>query len=117
MSTTLEIGSRREGSEAGVLSLKGEVDVANAHQVRDAALKLVSEGVRLLVVDLSGIEYMDSAGLGVLVAIHKRLREQGGSLAVAGPQPRVGRLFEITGLSQVFAVREDAAAALKEVGG
>ena len=53
MSAALEITSRREGDKAAVLSLAGEVDVANTPQVRDTALQLVSAGVVRLVIDLS----------------------------------------------------------------
>ena len=100
-----------------MLALSGEVDVSNTPQVREAGLKLLSDGARKLVVDLSGIEYMDSAGLGTLVGLQKRLREVGGAMVIAGPQPRVRRLFDITGLDQIFAVCEDVSTAIKEVGG
>jgi len=93
------------------------VEVANASQVRDAALKLVSGGRKYLVVDLSGVEYMDSTGLGTLVGLHKRLREAGGQVLIAGAQPRVRKIFDITGLTQVFRMHEDVSAALKEVRG
>jgi anti-sigma B factor antagonist len=117
MTTPLRIESRREGKESGVIALIGEVDVANTGQVREAALKLLSDGVKGLVVDLSGTEYMDSAGLGTLIGLRKRLKEVGGALAIAGPRPRVNRLFEITGLNQILSICNDVAAALKEVGG
>jgi len=114
MSNALEIASRREGEKAAVLSLAGEVDVANTPQMRDAALQLISAGVVRLVIDLSATEYMDSAGLGTLVGLRKRLRESGGELLLAAPKPRVRRLLDITGLDQILAVHEDVAAALKE---
>jgi anti-sigma B factor antagonist len=117
MTTPLKIASRTEGKDTAILSLAGEVDVANAGRVRDAGLKLVSGGMKYLIVDLSATEYMDSTGLGTLVGLHKRLRESEGELIVAGSQPRVKRLFEITGLSQVFKIFDDVAAALKEVRG
>jgi len=117
MATSLRIGARTEGNDIAILSLTGEVEVANASQVRDAALKLVSGGRKYLVVDLSGVEYMDSTGLGTLVGLHKRLREAGGQVLIAGAQPRVRKIFDITGLTQVFRMHEDVSAALKEVRG
>jgi anti-sigma B factor antagonist len=112
MTTPLKIDSRTEAGDAAVLRLAGEVDVANVAQVREAALKLLAAGVKQLVVDLSATEYLDSSGLGILVGLLKRLKEIGGDMAIAGPQPRVKRLFEITGLSRVFALHNDVAAAL-----
>jgi anti-sigma B factor antagonist len=117
MATSLRIGARTEGNDIAILSLTGEVEVANASQVRDAALKLVSGGRKYLVVDLSGAEYMDSTGLGTLVGLHKRLRESGGQVLIAGALPRVRKIFDITGLTQVFRMHEDVSAALKEVRG
>ena len=117
MGTPLRIGARTEDPDIAILSLTGEVDVANAAQVRDAALKLIADGAKCLMVDLSGTEYMDSTGLGTLVGLHKRLRESGGQVVIAGAQPRVKRIFDITGLTQVFRMHEDVAAALKEVRG
>ncbi len=116
MSTPLKIGARTEEG-ASILTLTGEVEVANAAQVRDAALKLVESGPRFLVVDLSGVDYMDSTGLGMLVGLLKRLKEKGGDLLIAGPQPRVRKLFDITGLAQVLRIYEDVPLALKEVRG
>jgi anti-sigma B factor antagonist len=112
MVTPLKIGARTE-VDAAVLSLAGEVDVANAAQVRDAALKLVEGGPKHLVVDLGGVEYMDSTGLGMLVGLRKRLNEQGGDVVIAAAQPRVAKLFVMTGLAQVFQIYEDVPAALK----
>jgi anti-sigma B factor antagonist len=117
MTTPIKIGARSEDSETAVLSLAGEVDVANAGQVRDAALKLIAGGTKHLVVDLTSTDYMDSTALGTLVGLQKRLRESGGEVTIAGAQPRVSKLFEITGLTQVFRTYEDVSAALKEVRG
>lgn len=117
MSTELKIDSRTEGEDTAVLSLTGEVDVANASQVRDAGLSLISRGVKRLVVDLERTEYMDSTGLGTLVGLLKRLKESGGAIAIAAAQSRVERLFVITGLDRIFSLCGDVEAALKEVRG
>jgi len=117
MATSLKIDARTEGNEIAVLSLAGEVDVANAGQVKDSALKLISNGRKYLIVDLNATEYMDSTGLGTLVGLHKRMRESDGEVVIAVSQPRVRRLFEITGLTKVFRIYDDAATALKEVRG
>lgn len=116
MDTQLEIASRSVGAETGVLSLSGEVDVSNVQRVREAAVELLEGGAKNLVVDLAKTEYMDSSGLGVVVGLLKKVKELGGTLAIAAAQPRVKRVFEVTGLNQVFPVRDDVEGALKEVG-
>ena len=112
----LRVETRLAGEGTAVLSLAGEVDVSNTARVREAALQLLSGGTKKLVVDLSATEYMDSAGLGMLVGLLKRLKESGGAMGIAGARPRVKDLFEVTGLSQIFALYGDVATALKEVG-
>ncbi len=115
MATPLKMESRIEEDGTAVLSLIGEVDVSNVSQAREEALKLLEGGCNKMVVDIAGVTYMDSSGLGMLVGLLKRLKESDGKLAIAGAVERVRRLFEITGLQQIFALREDVAAALKEV--
>jgi len=116
MATPLKLESRMEGTDTGILMLTGEVDIANREQLREAALRLLAGGAKRLIVDVSGTEYMDSAGLGVLEGLRKRLKGSGGTVAIAGAQAFVKKLFERTGLNQVFPLCEDVAAALKEVG-
>ncbi len=115
MSVQLKISTRFEGEDTAVIAVTGEMDVANAGQVKQAALKLISDGVRRLVIDLQGTEYMDSSGLGTLVGLLKRIKEAGGEMPIAAAQPRVKRLFEITGLTQVFQLYDDVRTALEEV--
>ncbi len=115
MTNSLHIDSHKEGNESAVLSLQGEVDVANSEQFKNAALSLLASGVKRLVVDLSRTDYIDSAGLGILVGLLKRVNESELTLFVTGAQPRVQRVFEITGLNQVFAMRADVTSALQEV--
>jgi len=115
MENSLQISSRREGNDSAVLSLQGEVDVSNCELVKQAAAALLAENVTRLVVDLSGTEYLDSAGLGILVGLLKRVNESALTLVIAGARPQVKRVFVITKLNQVFTMRDDLASALQEV--
>lgn len=85
-----------------VLAVSGEVDVATAPRLRERLVGLVSEGRHQIVVDLEGVDFLDSTGLGVLVGALKRVRTHGGDLALVCTQPRVLKVFEITGLTKVF---------------
>ena len=67
--------------------------------------------VKLVVVDLGGVSFMDSRGLGVLISIFKRVAERGGEIRLARPQPAVKLVLEITRTSrilQTFATLEEA---------
>jgi anti-sigma B factor antagonist len=87
-----------------VLSIEGEVDLYSAPVVRDAALAAMDSGVDHLVLDLTAVPFMDSSGLGVIVACLKRLREMDGDLAVVSPSSSPStKLFSLTGLDHAIA--------------
>jgi anti-sigma B factor antagonist len=85
-----------------VLAISGEVDVYSAPDLRSRVGDLVDSGHRQLVLDLSGVEFLDSTGLSVLVASQNRVREIGGGLTLVCSQEWLLKLFRITGLDQVF---------------
>lgn len=83
-----------------VVSVYGEVDVATAPSLREQLIDLVSDGSTKLVLDLEGVDFLDSTGLGVIISALKRARTQGGDLRLVCTQARIRRLFEITGLDK-----------------
>src|SRR5579863_3567001 len=85
-----------------VLAVSGEVDVYTAPRLREKLVELVSQGHRQIVVDLEGVDFLDSTGLGVLVGGLKRLRSHDGELSIVCSQSRILKVFEITGLTSVF---------------
>ena len=89
--------------DCAVLQVTGEVDVYTAPMLRERIRDLAAKGVVHLIADLSRVDFLDSTGLGVLVGGLKRLREHGGSLALVISTPRILRIFQITGLTKVFA--------------
>ena len=84
--------------------LLGELDMSTAPQLRDELLRLVSDGATMVTVDLSELAFVDSTGLSVLITGLKRLRQQGGDLALRSPTPGTRRVLEITGLTEVFPI-------------
>ena len=94
-----------------VLAVKGEVDVYTAPRLREKLVELVSEGKHQIIVDLEGVDFLDSTGLGVLVGGLKRLRSHEGDLVLVCTQPRILKVFEITGLTKVFAIHDSVASA------
>jgi len=101
----------RECNGQVVVALRGELDVAEAASVA-AALAQVAACARQVIVDLEGLEFMDSSGLAALVRARKHARLAGGDLLLAAPQRQVLRVLAITRLTDVFSVHacvEDAA--------
>ena len=74
-----------------VLAVSGEVDVATAPRLRERLVALVAEGHHRIVVDLDGVDFLDSTGLGVLVGALKRVRTHDGDLALVCTKPRSSR--------------------------
>ena len=94
----------RQDNEHTILEVGGEIDVYTAPKLRDRITELVDAGNLNLVVDLEGVEFMDSTGLGVLVGGLKKVRTNGGSLSLVCTQERLLKIFRITGLGKVFAI-------------
>ena len=107
-------GHAREG--ATVVEIAGELDLHGAPQLRAELGRALELGAPpRVIVDLNGVTFLDSTGVGVLVGALKRARELDGQLVFCNPQPRVCRVFEITGLTEalpLFSTREEASTAL-----
>ena len=91
-----------------VVEVIGDLDMASAPAMRQLILQLLSTGARLIAVDLTAADFVDSTGLGMLVAALKRVRTHDGELVVICPEPRLRRTFELTELVSVFALRDSA---------
>jgi anti-sigma B factor antagonist len=96
-----------------VLEVRGEVDVSTAPELREKLLALAEQGRTVAVVDLSDVSFVDSTALGVLVSGVKRLRSAGGDLRLVVTQPRISKVFEITGLTDVFRIYPSAEEAVR----
>lgn len=94
-----------------VLSVRGEIDLYTAPRLHGELVSALTCGAaQRLVVDMSGVEFCDSTGMNVLLAAHRRAREQGGDLELAGPRRTVRKILQVTGLESVFTVLDDPAA-------
>src|ERR1700719_2912323 len=84
--------------QRSVLRLQGELDASNRDRLHSAISSALENHPSLLVVDLSGLDFTDCAGLSVLVWAHKRLAGCGHRLVITGAKPTVQRLLHLTGL-------------------
>lgn len=87
-----------------VVSATGEIDVATAPRLREQLIDLIGTGHHRLLVDLGWVDFIDSTGLGVLIGALKRVRSHDGELRLVIDDPRVLKVFDITGLDQVFSI-------------
>jgi anti-anti-sigma factor len=89
------------------VSVLGELDLRTAPGLAEALDRLLDGGVRDLELDLSAVTFMDSAGLGVLLRVHRRLQGTG-RLTLTGPPPAVRRVLALSGIDDLVAVRDGA---------
>lgn len=101
MDLRLDVSQRGEWS---IVEVGGEIDVATAPRLREQLISLVGDGLYRIVVSLEAVDFIDSTGLGVLISGLKRVRTHGGEFAVVCAEPRILKVFEITGLDTVFNV-------------
>jgi anti-anti-sigma factor len=94
----------REREPTPILQLTGEVDMASVPLLRETYDEVCPKPACGLVVDLSGVTFLDSSGLAILLAIHEELQNRGTQLTILAPTPSVRRLFGITGLDSVFEI-------------
>ncbi len=84
------------------VTLEGTCDLATAPELKAALQPLLPPEVQDLVIDVSGLEFIDSTGLGVILGAMRRLRENGGGLRIAGAAGTVRRVLEVTDLDKVI---------------
>ena len=116
VSFSLEQTQRGREGEWVVLTVAGCLDHQNAPVLRDRVIGLLSEGYRCFVLDLQGVDFLDSSGLGVLVGGLKRARQAGGSLQLVCTQHPVLKVLRVTGLIKVFSIHPSVDRATAVVG-
>lgn len=95
-----------------VLDLIGEVDSYNSPKLREKMVALIDEGSHDLYINLTGVDYIDSTGLGTLVGGLKRASEKNGVIHIICPNEQIYKVFHITGLVKVFTIYDNEQTAL-----
>lgn len=95
------------------VAVDGQLVVGNRQEFKQMVLDEVEQGARRVLIDFTSTGYIDSSGLGALVSLGKRIREQGGQLRLTGLNEDLRTLFELTRLDTLFRLhdsRDDALA-------
>jgi anti-sigma B factor antagonist len=111
----LQIDDQEIDAETHLIEVDGQIDLYSAPEFKERTLGVIESGKKRVVVDLSGVTFMDSTGLSVLVGALKRLRLMDGRLTIVATDDDIRRIFEITGLDRSFTLcrcREEALEAL-----
>src|SRR5215213_5579287 len=96
-----------------VIEPHGEIDLASAGQLKECVNRVLDGGVNHLIVDLVDVHFIDSTGLGILLAAHNRLQASGGALVVACADSVICRIFTIAGVKDALNVQSTRRAALE----
>jgi anti-anti-sigma factor len=99
-------------AEATVLATSGRPDSQTAREFEGILTAILDRGVRALALDLSGLDYVSSAGLRVFLLAAKRTRAESLPFSLFGPQPQVAHVLQISGFAEVLPIAGDRAAAL-----
>lgn len=110
----INVEASPDGAGYHILRLTGEVDAYTVGEFREALAGI--EDVHWLIVDLSEVPFMDSAGLGALIGGIRRVREAEGDVAVVSTTAGLNRLLHTTGFDRIVPVTESLEEALAELG-
>jgi anti-sigma B factor antagonist len=100
----LELERGEAADQELLVAVRGEIDMASAPQLRELLDTAIDAGITRVTLDCRGLEFLDSSGIGVLVAARKRLGE-GGELVLDSPPTHVRKVLEITGVGDHLTVR------------
>lgn len=109
---SFDIATETHESGVVIVRLDGQFDFSHVATARAAINQRIEDGATNIVVNLDGLEYIDSAGLGLLVGTLARMRDRKGVLSVVCRSPRIRRVFDITRLTQLIALHDSEEAAL-----
>ncbi len=102
-----------EHPRAAVFHVKGRIDAATSPELERKVLLGLDRGVRYLVMDFSDLEYINSAGLRILVMSYQRLHPRGGQVMVCGVRDYIAEIFDISGYNRIFTMYSDIRQAMQ----
>ncbi len=102
-----------KSGEISLIEVEGQLIVGNRQELKQQVLEQLEGGDRKFVIDFANTGYIDSSGLGVLVSLSKKIREQGGELRLSSLNEDLRTLFELTKLDTLFRITDDKVEALE----
>jgi anti-sigma B factor antagonist len=109
----VEFDVRQVGTDAAVVAPTGRLNMVSAPAFREAVAGVVADGRSRVAIDLSGVEFMDSSGLGALVGCLKTARQAGGDLRIAAPTKQVLMVLQLSNIDRILKPYDDAQSALE----
>jgi len=108
----MAVESKQLENGVAVITISGRLALGGETEKLDAALtKLLAADHKTVVLDITGLDYVDSSGVGMLVSCLTKLKKAGGEMKVAGATPRIRRIFSMTGVEGLMSLYDTVAAA------
>jgi anti-sigma B factor antagonist len=108
---------RMAGSSTGILDIQGEINAFAENALMDAYTEATSKGARAIILNFSGLEFMNSSGIGLLVTLLIRIQRQHQRLLAYGLGEHYLQIFELTRLNEAIAIYPDEAGAVQAAAG
>ena len=105
----LELTASTDADGRTVLTMAGALDLASRRELLSVSHELLSAGPVGLVLDMAGVDFIDSTGIGAMVDIGHQAEDLGVTFSIGRPSPTVLRIFEVTGLLAQWTIETDAA--------
>ena len=100
-------------NDIAIVAVEGEIDVETSPQLRERFDELLAQGEHNFVIDLTGVDFIDSSGLAAFVRLFKRVRIGEGDVKLCGLRPEILKIFELTRLNRVFDIFDTRAEAVE----
>lgn len=99
-----------------IVELMGELDHHNASEVRNKIDDMLDrDNINKLIINFSGVSFMDSSGIGAVIGRYKKLSMKGGKLCITNLKPSVERVFELSGLFKIIDIYDDVEQGIKSI--
>lgn len=109
--------SREVENESGcaIFELRGYIDAHTVIEFEKAVHSAIDGGVHRLILDISGLSYISSAGIGAMMGLARKLSQLGGDLVLLNPTPKVFAILDGLGFTKIFKIASDEADALEKI--
>ncbi|WP_285733164.1 STAS domain-containing protein [Nocardiopsis sp. ATB16-24] len=104
--------STRVESRSVIVAIEGELDIATAADLQEHIQSAIKDHGPWLILDMAGLEFMDSSGLNVIINAYRTVRDLGGALALAALNERVNKVVRLVGLHRQVPVHQTVATAV-----
>jgi len=111
-SDDLTVELRREGS-IQIATLRGSAGTETGEDLQRRLIAAATDQPPKIVVDLSGLSFVNSAGLGAFIALHQHCRQHGGDVCFVNPRPAVAQILRVTNLDRLIRTYPDLDSAIK----